>query len=244
MLLSDQDQKVFLITGASSGIGYATAKLAASEGYHVIASGRSRKRLDKLVQEIEAFGGNVFPIICDVSDYQAQESMIDQIIKNYGRLDIVFANAGIGDVYGSFCSSDPKLWHTIVMTNVLGVAYTVRASMKAVLKAKGHVLMTGSVVGRRVLSGSFYSATKWAVSAIGYALREELRGTGVRVSLVQPGTVDTGLFEKPRPEGLAPEDIARSVLYAISQPSHVDVHEVMILPTPPVKDDIIRNITS
>jgi NADP-dependent 3-hydroxy acid dehydrogenase YdfG len=93
-------------------------------------------------------------------------------------------------------------------------------------------VLTGSAAGRRTLAGSMYSATKWAVTPIGYGLREELRGTGVRVTLLEPGMVDTPFFESPKPEGLKAEDVGRAVMYAISQPDHVDVHEIMMLPTP------------
>ena len=106
----------------------------------------------------------------------------------------------------------------MVETNILGVAYTLRATLAHLKAARGHVLITGSVAGRRTLTGSMYSATNWAVTAIAYGLREELRGTGVRVTLIEPGTVDTPLFDAPKPEGLTPEDIARAVLYALEQP--------------------------
>ena len=122
----------------------------------------------------------------------------------------------------------------MVETNILGVAYTLRATLPHVKAARGHVLITGSVAGRRTLTGSMYSATKWAVTAIGYGLREELRGTGVRVTLIEPGTVDTPFFDAPKPEGLTAEDIARAVLYALEQPPSVDVHELTVLPTPPL----------
>jgi NADP-dependent 3-hydroxy acid dehydrogenase YdfG len=99
------------------------------------------------------------------------------------------------------------------------------------------VVLTGSVAGRRVLAGSMYSATKWAVSAIGYGLREELRGSSVRVTLIEPGMVDTPFFDAPKPDALRPEDVARSVVFALSQPPSVDLHELVVLPTPPVETD-------
>jgi NADP-dependent 3-hydroxy acid dehydrogenase YdfG len=121
----------------------------------------------------------------------------------------------------------------MVDVNILGVAHTLRASLGEIKARRGHVLITGSVAGRRTLAGSMYSATKWAVTAIGYGLREELKGTGVRVTLLEPGMVDTPFFDEPKPDALQPEDVARGVVYALQQPDHVDLHELVILPTPP-----------
>jgi NADP-dependent 3-hydroxy acid dehydrogenase YdfG len=154
-------------------------------------------------------------------------------VERFGGLDAVFANAGIGGQPGGFSGAPPASWRALVEVNILGVAYTLRASLGHLKAARGHVVITGSVAGRRTLAGSMYSATKWAVSAIGYGLREELRGSGVRVTLLEPGLVDTPFFDTPKPEALRPEDVARSVIYALEQPPSVDVHEVTILPTPP-----------
>lgn len=121
----------------------------------------------------------------------------------------------------------------MVDVNILGVAYTLRASLEELKRRRGYVVLTGSVAGRRTLAGSMYSATKWAVSAIGYGLREEIKGSGVRVTLLEPGMVDTPFFDDPKPDALKAEDIASAVIYALTQPPHVDVHELMVLPTPP-----------
>ncbi|MDX1607475.1 MAG: SDR family NAD(P)-dependent oxidoreductase, partial [Candidatus Competibacterales bacterium] len=153
-----------------------------------------------------------------------------QALERYGQLDVVFANAGIGGRPGGFSGADPAVWKDMLLTNVYGVGLTLRASLEAIKQARGHVLLTGSVAGRVTLAGSMYSATKWAVSAIGYGLREELRGTGVRVTLIESGMVDTPFFDEPKPDALRPEDIARAVLYAVSQPPHVDVNEIMVRP--------------
>lgn len=169
----------------------------------------------------------------DVTDYAAQEAMVATVLERFGRIDAVFANAGTGGGPGGFSGAPVDDWRRMVDVNILGCAYTLRATLAAVKAARGHVLITGSVAGRRALAGSMYSATKWAVSAIGYGLREELRGTGVRVTLIEPGVVDTPFFDEPKPDALRPDDVARSVLYALSQPDQVDVHEVLVLPTPP-----------
>lgn len=226
------DPKVLLVTGASSGIGLATARAAAARGWRLALAARSLDRLEDLVAAVGP--ESAAAIRTDVTDYADQERMAAAAVDRFGRIDAVFANAGIGGVPGGFSTAPPESWRAMVETNILGVAYTLRATLPHLKAARGHVLITGSVVGRRTLAGSMYSATKWAVTAIGYGLREELRGTGVRVTLIEPGTVDTPFFDAPKPEGLTPEDIARAVLYALEQPPTVDVHELTVLPTPPL----------
>lgn len=224
---------VLLITGASSGIGAATARAAAAEGWRLALAARSVDRLEALVAELGA--DRACAIACDVSDWDDQQRMADAALRRFGRIDAVFANAGTGGRPGGFSAAPVESWRQMVDVNILGVAYTLRATLEHVKAARGHVLITGSIAGRRVLAGSMYAATKWAVSAIGYALREELRGTGVRVTLIEPGMVDTPFFDDPKPDALRPEDVARAVLYALGQPAGVDVHELVVLPTPPVE---------
>ncbi|MDX1605269.1 MAG: SDR family oxidoreductase, partial [Candidatus Competibacterales bacterium] len=206
---------VMLITGASTGIGRATAEQAAAAGYRLVLTARSEDRLRALAAEL---GGDerALALRCDVTDPADQEAVVRQALERYGQLDVVFANAGIGGRPGGFSGADPAVWKDMLLTNVYGVGLTLRASLEAVKRARGHVLLTGSVAGRVTLAGSMYSASKWAVSAIGYGLREELRGTGVRVTLIEPGMVDTPFFDEPKPDALRPEDIARAVLYAVS----------------------------
>ena len=118
----------------------------------------------------------------------------------------------------------------MVLTNVLGAAYTARAAIPALKESRGHLLLTGSVAGRRVMPGSLYSATKWAVTAMGEAIRADLNDTGVRTTLIAPGQVDTPFFDNPGEGRLEPDDIARAVLFAVSQPAHVDVNEILVRP--------------
>jgi NADP-dependent 3-hydroxy acid dehydrogenase YdfG len=119
----------------------------------------------------------------------------------------------------------------MVLTNVLGAAYTIRAAIPALLESRGHVIVTGSVAGRRALPGSLYSATKWAVTAMGESVRADLNGTGVRTTVIEPGSVETPFFDNPAEGRLEADDIARAVMYAVSQPPHVDVNEILIRPT-------------
>jgi NADP-dependent 3-hydroxy acid dehydrogenase YdfG len=228
--MSEQHDKVLLITGASSGIGAETARHAAKEGYRLALCARSKDKLDALVDELGA--DRAFATTCDVTDFEDQRKMVRAVIDHFGRIDAVFANAGTGGEPGGFSGAPVESWKTMVDVNILGAAYTLRASLEEIKKNKGHVLLTGSVAGRRTLAGSMYSATKWAVSAIGYGVRAELEGTGVRVTLIEPGMVDTPFFDEPKPGVLKAEDIARTVIFALTQPKHVDVHELMVLPTP------------
>ncbi len=227
---------VFLITGASSGIGAETARQAAAAGYRVVLAARRRERLDALVEEL---GGSdrALAVACDVNDEDQQKAMVEAALATFGRIDVVFANAGMGGSPGGFSGADTSVWREMILTNIYGVGLTLRHTLAALRESRGHLLITGSAAGRVTIPGSMYSATKWAVGAIGYGVREELRGSGVRVTLVEPGVVDTPFFDEPPAHGLAPADIARAVLYAVSQPRHVDVNEVLVRPTPPEDDD-------
>ena len=220
---------VFLITGASSGIGEATARRAAEAGYRLVLAARREKLLKELAAEL---GGDerALAVGCDVTEWAEQEAMVAAALDAYGQLDVAFANAGFG-ASRSFLSSTPEHWREMVLTNVYGAALTIRATMEELKKSKGHLLLTGSVAGRRALPGSLYSCTKWSVTAMGEAARQELDGTGVRVTLIEPGMVDTPFFDEPVKDALESDDIARAVLYAVSQPPHVDVNEMLVRPT-------------
>lgn len=223
---------VLLITGASSGIGAETARQAAKAGYRVALAARSVDRLNRLAEEL---GGpeRALAVQCDVSDEISQQKMVAETLEHFGRIDAVFANAGIGGGPGGFSGADPALWREMILTNVFGVGMTLRYTIEALKESSGHLLLTGSAAGRATIPGSMYSATKWAVSAIGYGVREELRGTGIRVTLIEPGLVDTPFFDQKPAHALTPKDVATAVLYAMSQPSHVDVNEILVRPTPP-----------
>jgi NADP-dependent 3-hydroxy acid dehydrogenase YdfG len=223
------DGKVFLITGASTGIGAATARLAAEAGFRLVLAARSRDRLEALASELGG-EGRALAVACDVMAWDEQERLAAAALDAFGRIDVVFANAGFGAKRG-FLEETPEFWRDMVLTNVLGVAYTIRATLPAVKEARGHYLLTSSVAGRRALQGSLYSATKHAVTAMGEALRQEVNDTGVRVTLIEPGMVDTPFFDNRPQNALEPDDIARAVMYAVAQPPHVDVNEILVRPT-------------
>jgi NADP-dependent 3-hydroxy acid dehydrogenase YdfG len=222
--------EVFLITGASSGIGAATARAAVAAGYRVVLAARSAERLEELAGSL---GGpsRALVVRCDVTEWSDQEAMVRAALDSFGRIDVAFANAGFGATRG-FLKESPEHWRSMVLTNVYGAALTIRATMPSLLEAPhGHLLLTGSVAGRRALPGSLYSATKWAVTGMAESARLELGGTGVRVTIIEPGMVDTPFFSQ-RPSGvLEADDVAAAVMFAVSRPPHVDVNEILVRPT-------------
>lgn len=226
------DQRVMLITGASTGIGAATARHAVDGGWRVVVAARSEDKLNDLVTALGE--DNALARRCDVTEFGDQEALVAATLERFGRLDAVFANAGFGAARG-FLKEDPEKWRAMVLTNVLGVAYTIRAALPHFNEQrKGHFLLTSSVAGRRAIPGSLYSATKWAVTGMGESLRQELRqdeGSEVRVTLVEPGVVDTPFFDNRPTSALQADDIARIVMFVVEQPSRVDINEVLVRPT-------------
>jgi NADP-dependent 3-hydroxy acid dehydrogenase YdfG len=228
------DDPVLLITGASSGIGAATARAAAPSHRLVLAA----RRLEALQELVAELGGEerALAVRCDVTEWDQVEAMVAAGLGRFGRIDAVFANAGFGARRG-FLEESVEHWRSMVLTNVYGVALTIRATLPHLLeRSEGHFLITSSVAGRRALPGSLYSATKWAATAIGQGLRMELRqmhdANTIRVTLIEPGMTDTPFFDNPPGDwALRDEDIARAVLYALEQPEHVDVNEILIRPT-------------
>lgn len=223
--------RVLLITGASSGIGAATARLAAEAGYRLVLCARDA---DRLSATAAALGGpdRALAIPCDVSDWDQVSAAMARAETECGRLDVVFANAG-QSVHTSFVGvggDPPERWRDMVLANVYGPAATARAAMPALIRSGGHLVLTGSAAGRGVRPGSLYSATKWAVTGLAQAIRAECVGTGVRVTLIQPGMVDTPATVAAQVPKLAAADVARAVLYAVGQPSTVDVNEIVVRP--------------
>ena len=229
---STGDDKVFLITGASSGIGAATARQAVAAGYRVVLAARSGDKLATLVDEL---GGaeHALAVTCDVTDFDDQQAMVAAALGAFGRIDVVLANAGLGSTAAGVEGGDPDNWREMILTNVYGCALTAKVCLPELRRRGGHVLLLGSRAGRRINKGSVYGATKWAVTGLGYNLIEELDGTGVRCTLIEPGMVDTPFFDTPKPGALRSEDVANAILYAVSQPDHVDVSEIMMKPASP-----------
>ncbi len=222
------DDRVLLITGASSGIGAETARHAAREGWRLALGARSEEKLADLAGELGE--ERVLVRRCDVTDWDDQQALVAAARERFGGLDAVFANAGVGAKRG-FLEESVEHWRAMIDTNVLGVALTIRAALSHFREqGRGHFLLTSSVAGRRALPGSLYSATKWAVTAMGEALRQEVSDSDVKVTLIEPGMVDTPFFDSAGDGALRAEDVARAVTYALSEPPHVDVNEILIRP--------------
>jgi NADP-dependent 3-hydroxy acid dehydrogenase YdfG len=223
------EESVLVITGASTGIGAATARRAVEFGYRVALAARSQEKLETLREEL---GGdeNALALRCDVRSWDDQQSLVRETLDRFGRLDAFFANAGFGAKRG-FLEESVEFWKSMIDTNVLGAALSIRASLGHFKRqGRGHLLLTSSVAGRRALPGSLYSATKFAVAAMGEALRQEVADTAIKVTLIEPGMVDTPFFDD-RPSGaLEADDVARTVMFALTQPPHVDVNEVLVRP--------------
>jgi NADP-dependent 3-hydroxy acid dehydrogenase YdfG len=221
------DEPVLVITGASTGIGAATARRAAEFGYRVVLAARSEDKLTSLAEEL---GDNALAVRCDVTDWDDQQALVATTLDRFGRMDAYFANAGFGAKRG-FLEESVEHWKSMIDTNVLGAALSIRASLPHFRERNaGHMILTSSLAGRRALPGSLYSATKHAVTAMGEALRQEVSDTDIKVTLIEPGAVDTPFFES-RPTGaLEADDIARAVLFALTQPPHVDVNELLVRP--------------
>jgi NADP-dependent 3-hydroxy acid dehydrogenase YdfG len=226
------DDPVLLITGASTGIGAATARHAARAGHRLVLAARGEDQLRALATELGGEGDRVLVRRCDVTEWDDQQALADAALERFGRIDAVFANAGFGGARG-FLADDPERWRAMVLTNVYGAALTIRATLEALREARGHLLLTGSVAGRKAMPGSLYSCTKWAVTAMGEALRQEVDGSGVRVTVIEPGAVETPFWDDPSAlqDPLTADDVAETVMFALSRPPHVDVNEILVRPT-------------
>jgi len=230
------ERPVLLITGASSGIGSETARHAVAAGYRVALAARRAGPIEELAAELG--DDNAIARTCDVTEWDQVRSLVETSIAELGSVDAVFANAGFGVEYG-LLEDSVENWRSMVLTNVYGVGLTIRATLPHVLeRGTGHFVLMSSVAGRRVLAGSMYSVTKHAVTALAEALRLEIRdkhrNEAIRVTTIAPGMVDTPFFESigaPPGWAMEAEDIAGAVMWALEQPSRVDVSEMLIRPT-------------
>jgi NADP-dependent 3-hydroxy acid dehydrogenase YdfG len=242
---------VALVTGASSGIGEATAKRLAAEGATVAVAARRLDRLQKLVEEIDDAGGKALAIEADVTDRAAAEALVERTVKELGRLDTVINNAGVM-LLGPSLDADIEEWERMVDINVKGLLYVAKAALPHLIKGadEGPRLVTdmvniSSVAGRRAREGSaVYNATKFGVGAFSEALRQEVTERHVRVSLVEPGAVITELASHNRPEvqeemkgrfgsieRLEADDIADAISYIVTRPRHMAINEILVRPT-------------
>lgn len=239
--------KVALVTGASSGIGAATARKLAQNGARVGLAARRLDRLTMLQQQIESDGGEATVIEMDVTDAASTAAGVRKFAERFGTVDIAFNNAGLMPI------SDIEVlkiaeWNRMVDVNIKGVLNTVAAVLPHMIRqSSGHIVNTSSIAGRKVYAGlSIYCATKHAVTALSDGMRMELsKKHNIRVTCIQPGAVESELFEQISDENyrrqmeslkgemtfLKAEDIADAILFALQAPSHVDLAELFVLPT-------------
>jgi NADP-dependent 3-hydroxy acid dehydrogenase YdfG len=238
--------KVALVTGASSGIGEATAIALAEAGAAVAIGARRRDRLDALAEKLRDGGARVLQVDLDVTDERACTAAVARTREELGGLDVLVNNAGVM-LLGTIVGADTEDWRRMLQTNVLGLMYMTHAAIGGMVEqGSGDVVNVSSVAGRVARKGSgVYNASKWAVNAFSESLRQEVTGRGVRIGLVEPGAVATELTDHiTQPEAkrasqemarqmtpLQSEDIARAVLYLVTQPPHVAVNEVLVRPT-------------
>ncbi len=220
---------VLLITGASSGIGEATARHAVAKGWRVALLARSAAKLSDLVEELGREQALALP--CDVTSEAEQRAAVAATLETFGRLDAAFANAGAYWTQQGVEAGDTRNWRTMIDVNVWGLLITAKTTLPALREHKGHFLMTGSNAGRRDMAGSVYGATKWFVTGFAQNLRLEIAAWGGRCTVLEPGFTETGFFEKPGEGWLKAHDVAASVLWALEQPYHVNLDEIRITPT-------------
>lgn len=219
--------KTLLITGASSGIGAATAKAAAGAGWNVALCARSADKLEALATEI---GDAALAIPCDVTDRVAIRSALAKTNDSFGQIDAVFANAGTGVERPGIENGDPDEWRSMIDLNVLAPLTLAHEAIPYLKKTRGHYLVTGSKAGRDHMKGSVYSATKHFIHGFGENIAEEMREWGGRATVIAPGMVDTPFFDQPKPTKIQAEDVANAVVYALSQPATAAVREIYIMP--------------
>lgn len=219
--------QTLLITGASSGIGAATARAAVKAGWQVALLARSRDALEKLAAEL---GDAALALPCDITERDQLRDAVGKTVERFRGLDAVYANAGKGCSSPGIEQGDPDDWHAMIHLNVLAVLTTAHATLPHLRKTKGHFVVTGSKAGRDHMKGSVYGATKWFVQGLAGNLAEEMREWGGRCTLITPGMVDTPFFDEPKPDKIQPEDVAAAVMFALSQPATAAVREVHIMP--------------
>ena len=241
--MGDLDGRVALVTGASSGIGAATAVALAAAGASVAIGARRTDRLEALQKQL---GTKALSLTLDVTDEAACRAAVARTQDQLGGLDILVNNAGVM-LLGPIVGADTEDWRRMLHTNVLGLMYMTHAALPHLLdKGAGDIVNISSVAGRVARLGSGgYNASKWAVNAFSESLRQEVTARGVRISLVEPGAVATELTDHITHDStrelvkstiaastpMQPEDIARAIVYIVSQPPYVAVNEMLIRPT-------------
>lgn len=250
--------KIALITGTTSGIGEATAHTLAKEGYNLIINGRRADRLAEQAQEIESkYGVKTLTMHLDVREANDVESFIENLDEEWQAIDVLVNNAGLAAGLGTLENGDLDHWNRMIDTNIKGLLHVSKSMIPLLKKTKGHIVNIGSIAGKEVYpGGNVYCGTKHMVDALNKAMRRELAEAGIRVSSVNPGAVETefsvvrldGDTEKAANvyngfENLVAQDIADAIWYIISRPKHVNINEIIIMPTAqPAAGVVLRDI--
>jgi len=219
--------KTLFITGASSGIGAATARAAVDGGWNVGLMARSADTLDDLVKDL---GDAALALPGDVTDFDAQVDALKRLSDRFGDVNAAFANAGMGVDHPGAQEGDLKEWDKLIDLNIMGLLKTVKAALPYLSQNRGHMVLTGSAAGRVHLSGSVYGATKWFVHGFGGNLAQEMKEWGGRCTVVAPGMVNTSFFDEPKPGKLEASDVAEAVMLALNASEVNDVREIFLMP--------------
>lgn len=226
------DSPVALITGGGSGIGSAVARQLLDAGHRVAVTGRGEARLRGFAEELGEPEG-LLTIVGNTAEYGDVQAAVDTTLKAFGRLDTVVANAGFA-THDSVAEGDPAGWTEMVLTNVLGPALLIRASIDALKETRGRIVLVGSVAGFVHTPGNVYGATKWAVTGLAENTRRQVTEWGVGVTLIAPGRVETPFWDSygslPPGQLLTADQIADSVVWAVRQPAGVDINTVVVRP--------------
>jgi NADP-dependent 3-hydroxy acid dehydrogenase YdfG len=238
------EKKVIVITGASSGLGEATAKYLADKGAIVVLGARRADKLQQIVNEITAKGGAATYLVTDVASKVQVKALVDKAVDTYGRLDVIINNAGIMPI-APMAELRTDEWDNMIDINIKGVLYGIAAALPIFQKQQaGHFINLGSVAGIKVFSpgGTVYSGTKYAVRAISDGLRHEV-GRHIRTTTIEPGAVDSELKLSTNHQessanvnefykiAIPADSVARAIAFAIEQPADVDINEIVIRPT-------------
>ncbi|TMO77142.1 short-chain dehydrogenase [Pseudoalteromonas sp. S3776] len=223
------NKKVILITGASSGIGKATAKTLVNHGHKVILTARSEDKLTKLVKELGE--DNALSVPADATNFNELENVVTKGLNKFGRLDATFANAGKGLNTLGIEKGDPDEWATMLDININALLWSAKLTLPHLRKTKGHFIITSSATGRRAVKGSIYGASKWFTYGFGQNLAAEMSEWGGRCTTITPGAVNTPFTDEARPDKLYPQDVADTVLFALEANQRNNIREIHLRPT-------------
>jgi NADP-dependent 3-hydroxy acid dehydrogenase YdfG len=237
--------RVALITGALSGIGAAVARTLGSRGYHVALAARRKEALEAVAAQIRIGGGGAVPLVCDVAQPDQIATCVAHTIAEFGRIDVLVNNAGVMH-NGRIGGADVSEWRAMIDVNVMGLMLMTHAVLPHMQAARaGHIVNISSVAGRIITVGNgVYNVTKWGVNVFSEALRKEVYTDNIKVTVISPGITETDLFDKiandearanfkayaAALQPLSADDIAHGVAYALEQPDHVSVNEIVIRP--------------